>query len=84
MPWCAGKPCCVLPELSGKVSIHSSYGNVNAKALSSAGNVFELSYSNAVFTELKSAKLSSEYGNVSIGTVTDLTGKFEYGGLKIV
>jgi len=72
-----------LPELSGKVNIHSSYGNVDAKSLSNAGNEFNLSYSNASIASMRAAKLSSEYGNISIGSVSDLTAKLDYSALKV-
>jgi len=72
-----------LPEFSGKVTIHSSYGSLDARALNNPANEFDLSYSNASIASLRSAKLSSEYGSVTIGAVSDLTAKLDYSSLKV-
>jgi hypothetical protein len=72
-----------LPEMNGKVSINSSYGSLTAKSLNNSANSIELSYSNSNMGYVKAAKLSGEYGTVSIGTVGDLIAKLDYTGINI-
>ncbi|QQL49726.1 hypothetical protein [Mucilaginibacter ginkgonis] len=63
------------PDLSGKVSVNLSYGNLNAAQLTNPQNNVTVRFGDANIENLNSGAVSVSYGNMNIGTADNLNAK---------
>jgi hypothetical protein len=73
----------ILPDLSGKVRISSSYGNVSAQNLSNPANEIGGSYGNLKVGVLNGGHLDYSYGNVDMDECNNLKADLSYGSFKL-
>jgi len=73
----------VLPDLSGKVTIKSTYSNLTSKALTNAGNTINIKYGNANMESLVGSTLQLAYGNLNLQWAENLNANVSYSGVNI-
>lgn len=73
----------VLPDLSGKVKISSSYGNVTAQNLSNSGCEIEGSYGNVKVGSFNGSRLDYSYGGVDMDECNNMKANLSYGSFKL-
>jgi len=73
----------LLPDLTGKVKISSSYGSVSAQNLANASNEIEGSYGSLKVGIMNGGKLACSYGSVDMEECTNLKANLSYGSFKL-
>lgn len=73
----------VLPDLSGKVTIKSSYSNLTSKALTNADNIINIRYGNANMESLVGSNLQVAYGSLNLQWAENLKANISYSTVKI-
>jgi hypothetical protein len=73
----------VLPDLSGKVKISSSYGNVTAQNLTNSGCEIEGSYGNVKVGSFNGNRLDYSYGGVDMDECNNMKANLSYGSFKL-
>jgi len=72
-----------LPDLDGKVILHSSYGSLVAKTLTNSSNEINVKYGSANIQELRGSDLDVAYGSLILGTGEKLNADVSYSSAKI-
>lgn len=72
-----------LPDMAGRVVINSEHGQLIAKALSSAGNIINVSYGSANIESLRESDLNTEYGSLVLVSADKLNANISYSSAKI-
>ncbi|MVN21318.1 coiled-coil domain-containing protein [Mucilaginibacter arboris] len=73
----------VLPDLEGRVTIHNSYGKFTAKELSNTANNIRLQFIDADIEALNGGNLNFEYGNLKIGTASNMNAVMGFSPVNI-
>jgi hypothetical protein len=72
-----------LPDLSGKVVINCSFGDLVAKSLSNPANIIKVSYGDARITSLRASDLDITSGTLTLGWADKLNAAMSYSSAKI-
>ncbi|MDF2431225.1 MAG: hypothetical protein JWP44_856, partial [Mucilaginibacter sp.] len=73
----------VLPDLSGRVKISSSYSTVTAQNLTNTTNEIDGSYGNLKMGSLNGGRLEFSYGNVDMEECNNIKADLSYGSFKL-
>ncbi len=73
----------VLPDLDGKVKIHSSYGSVSGQSLSNTTNDIQGSYGSIKLVNLNGCHLDFSYGSVDVAECNNIKADLSYGSFKL-
>jgi hypothetical protein len=72
-----------LPDLDGKVRIHTSYGSTSVQSLSNPACEIAGSYGSLKVGTMNGGRLSFSYGSVDMDEVTNLKADLDYGSFKL-
>ncbi|MEB0262119.1 MULTISPECIES: hypothetical protein [unclassified Mucilaginibacter] len=72
----------ILPDLSGKATVHVSYGTLNAQQLLSKDNDIRVRFGDANIVTFNGGKLDVGYGKVKAGTVSNVTANISFAGFS--
>ena len=72
-----------LPDLDGKVRIHTSYGSTSVQNLSNPACEIAGSYGSLKVGTMNGGRLSFSYGSVDMDEVTNLKADLDYGSFKL-
>jgi len=72
-----------LPDLSGKVVINCSFGDLVAKALTNPANIIKVSYGDARIASLRASDLDITSGTLTLGWADKLNAAMKYSSAKI-
>jgi len=72
-----------LPDLAGKVKIHTSYGSTSVQNLSNPACEIAGSYGSLKVGTMNGGRLSFSYGSVDMDEVTNLKADLDYGSFKL-
>lgn len=72
-----------LPDLSGKVTIKSSYSNLTSRALTNADNTINIKYGSANMESLVGSNLQVAYGSLNLQWAQNLKANISYSTAKI-
>ncbi len=72
-----------LPDMDGKVRIHTSYGSTSVQSLSNPACEIAGSYGSLKVGTMNGGRLSFSYGSVDMDEVTNLKADLDYGSFKL-
>lgn len=72
-----------LPDLDGKVRVHTSYGSTSVQSLSNPSCEIAGSYGSLKVGTMNGGRLSFSYGSVDMDEVTNLKADLDYGSFKL-